>query len=78
MQDPWCASGWQTLDWGVKFTDDSLQMPVPISMAEDAEKMQQDSAMPAIRKSDQFRIHFSKRFGFIWMSKPVRHKSSRP
>ena len=43
-----------------------------MSMAEDAEKMQHDSTMPAIRKSDQFRIHFSKGFGFIWLTKTFR------
>ena len=59
-------------DGMVKFTDDSLKMPAPVSVADDTNQMQHDSSMPAIGKMDQFGIHFSEWFGFIRLTQPLR------
>lgn len=44
----------------VEFTDDSLDMPVPVSVSGDAGQMQKDSASPAAGICERIRFHCSR------------------
>jgi hypothetical protein len=55
----------------LKFPADTLKMPAPVAVADDTDKMQHDSAIPAIGKMDQFGIHFSEGFEFIWLTQTL-------